>query len=70
MTLNTGVPRRPRWPTRSHETSTLFVNCLAVCHCVSAIRGGSPQSRDEDSGIVRLRYATIIVRDYDEALRW
>jgi len=31
---------------------------------------GLRQSRDEDSEIVRLRYATIIVRDYDEALRW
>jgi hypothetical protein len=31
---------------------------------------GLPQSRDQDSGIVRPRYATTIVRDYDEALRW
>jgi catechol 2,3-dioxygenase-like lactoylglutathione lyase family enzyme len=29
-----------------------------------------PQSQDENPGIVRLRYATIVVPDYDEALRW
>src|SRR5437667_4124067 len=28
------------------------------------------QSADRDLGIVRLRYVTIVVRDYDEALRW
>ncbi len=27
-------------------------------------------SGDRDLGIVRLRYVTIIVRDYDEALKW
>jgi catechol 2,3-dioxygenase-like lactoylglutathione lyase family enzyme len=30
----------------------------------------SPQSPAEDPGIVRLRYATIVVPNYDEALRW
>jgi catechol 2,3-dioxygenase-like lactoylglutathione lyase family enzyme len=29
-----------------------------------------PQSRAEDPGVVRLRYATIVVPNYDEALRW
>jgi len=29
-----------------------------------------PQSADRDLGIVRLRYATIVVPDYDEALHW
>jgi len=28
------------------------------------------QSGDKDLGIVRLRYVTIVVRDYDEALKW
>jgi catechol 2,3-dioxygenase-like lactoylglutathione lyase family enzyme len=28
------------------------------------------QSAGSDLGIVRLRYATIVVRDYDEALHW
>ena len=28
------------------------------------------QSADRDLGIVRLRYVTIIVRNYDEALKW
>ena len=28
------------------------------------------QSKGRDLGIVRLRYATIVVRDYDQALRW
>ena len=28
------------------------------------------QSGDRDLGIVRLRYVTIVVRDYDEALKW
>ena len=28
------------------------------------------QSQAEDPGIVRLRYATIVVPNYDEALRW
>jgi catechol 2,3-dioxygenase-like lactoylglutathione lyase family enzyme len=28
------------------------------------------QSPAEDPGILRLRYATIVVPDYDEALRW
>lgn len=28
------------------------------------------QSSDNDLGIVRLRYVTIVVRDYDEALNW
>jgi catechol 2,3-dioxygenase-like lactoylglutathione lyase family enzyme len=29
-----------------------------------------PQSQAEDPGIVRVRYATIVVPNYDEALRW
>jgi catechol 2,3-dioxygenase-like lactoylglutathione lyase family enzyme len=29
-----------------------------------------PQSAPEDPGVLRLRYATIVVPDYDEALRW
>lgn len=29
-----------------------------------------PQSLPENPGIVRLRYATIVVPNYDEALRW
>lgn len=29
-----------------------------------------PQSQAESPGIVRLRYATIVVPNYDEALRW
>jgi catechol 2,3-dioxygenase-like lactoylglutathione lyase family enzyme len=29
-----------------------------------------PQSQTENPGIVRLRYATIVVPNYDEALRW
>ena len=33
-----------------------------------AITFASPN--DRDLGIVRLRYATIVVRDYDEALNW
>ena len=28
------------------------------------------QSAPEDPGVLRLRYATIVVPDYDEALRW
>ena len=28
------------------------------------------QSADRDLGIVRVRYVTIVVRDYDEALKW
>jgi hypothetical protein len=28
------------------------------------------QSADRDLGIVRVRYVTIVVRDYDEALHW
>src|SRR6266404_5389137 len=28
------------------------------------------QSADRDLGIVRLRYVTIVVRNYDEALKW
>jgi len=28
------------------------------------------QATDNDLGIVRLRYVTIVVRDYDEALNW
>jgi len=28
------------------------------------------QSGEKDLGIVRLRYATIVVRDYDQALHW
>jgi catechol 2,3-dioxygenase-like lactoylglutathione lyase family enzyme len=28
------------------------------------------QSQPEDPGVVRVRYATIVVPDYDEALRW
>lgn len=28
------------------------------------------QAADRDLGIVRLRYVTIVVRDYDEALHW
>lgn len=31
---------------------------------------GVSQSGDRDLGIVRLRYVTIVVRDYDEALKW
>jgi uncharacterized glyoxalase superfamily protein PhnB len=30
----------------------------------------SAQSGERDLGIVRLRYATIVVRDYDQALNW
>jgi uncharacterized glyoxalase superfamily protein PhnB len=30
----------------------------------------SSQSGERDLGIVRLRYATIVVRDYDQALKW
>ena len=30
----------------------------------------SAQSGDRDLGILRLRYVSIVVRDYDEALRW
>ena len=29
-----------------------------------------PQSPAENPGIVRLRYATIVVPNYDDALRW
>jgi len=29
-----------------------------------------PQSAQEDPGVLRLKYATIVVPDYDEALRW
>lgn len=29
-----------------------------------------PQPGDSDLGIVRIRYVTIVVRDYDEALKW
>lgn len=29
-----------------------------------------PQAAEENPGIVRLRYATIVVPNYDEALRW
>ncbi len=29
-----------------------------------------PQSTPEDPGVLRLKYATIVVPDYDEALRW
>lgn len=29
-----------------------------------------PQSQAENPGILRLRYATIVVPNYDEALRW
>src|SRR5256886_14616191 len=28
------------------------------------------QSENKDLGIVRVRYVTIVVRDYDEALNW
>ena len=28
------------------------------------------QSDEKDLGVVRLKYATVVVRDYDEALRW
>lgn len=31
---------------------------------------GSSQTDSKDLGIVRLRYVTIVVRDYDEALNW
>lgn len=31
---------------------------------------GVSQSDDKDLGIVRLRYVTIVVRDYDQALKW
>jgi predicted enzyme related to lactoylglutathione lyase len=31
---------------------------------------GRAQSADRDLGILRVRYVTIVVRDYDEALRW
>lgn len=31
---------------------------------------GVSQSDDRDLGIVRLRYVTIVVRDYDKALKW
>jgi catechol 2,3-dioxygenase-like lactoylglutathione lyase family enzyme len=30
----------------------------------------APQAADKDPGIVRLRYVTIVVRDYDQALKW
>jgi catechol 2,3-dioxygenase-like lactoylglutathione lyase family enzyme len=29
-----------------------------------------PQSTPEDPGVLRLKYATIVVPDYDQALRW
>lgn len=29
-----------------------------------------PQSQAESPDVVRLRYATVVVPDYDEALRW
>lgn len=29
-----------------------------------------PQAGDRDLGIVRIRYVSIVVRDYDEALQW
>lgn len=33
-------------------------------------RTAYPQPQSENPGIVRLRYATIVVPNYDEALRW
>jgi catechol 2,3-dioxygenase-like lactoylglutathione lyase family enzyme len=30
----------------------------------------APQSADRDPGIVRLRYVSIVVRDYEQALKW
>ncbi|MDD5544796.1 MAG: VOC family protein [Acidobacteriia bacterium] len=45
---------------------------LAVLLFSATMLSGSvfAQPRPEDPGIVRLRYATIVVPNYDEALRW
>jgi uncharacterized glyoxalase superfamily protein PhnB len=34
---------------------------VGFCYC---------QSDEKDLGVVRLKYATVVVRDYDEALHW
>lgn len=47
--------------------------CLMFALLLSAMLPSAtnyPQSPAEDPGVVRLRYATIVVPNYNEALRW
>jgi Glyoxalase/Bleomycin resistance protein/Dioxygenase superfamily len=52
----------------SKKSSLGIVVLLAAVFCIPTI--SVSQSVDRDLGIVRLRYVTIVVRDYDEALKW
>lgn len=47
----------------------LLFAVLLVASMLLAVPAFS-QSEGTDLGIVRLRYATVVVRDYDQALRW
>jgi catechol 2,3-dioxygenase-like lactoylglutathione lyase family enzyme len=47
-----------------------WVMCALLFGAILASWTAFPQSQAEDPGIVRLRYATIVVPNYDEALRW
>jgi catechol 2,3-dioxygenase-like lactoylglutathione lyase family enzyme len=47
------------------------VTCVGLLFTAMLLAvSGYAQSGGGDSGIVRLRYVTIVVRDYDEALKW
>jgi catechol 2,3-dioxygenase-like lactoylglutathione lyase family enzyme len=52
----------------SKKSSLGIVVLLVAVFCIPTI--SVSQSGDRDLGIVRLRYVTIVVRDYDEALKW
>jgi hypothetical protein len=47
-----------------------FTFALALLGLILPLVLAFPQSGSKDLGIIRLRYATIVVRDYDQALHW
>ena len=54
----------------NEHTEISLRNCGSAAGCGSASSDHGLQSADRDLGIVRLRYVTIVVRNYDEALKW
>jgi uncharacterized glyoxalase superfamily protein PhnB len=47
-----------------------FLTFAVVFAPMLLVAVAASQSSERDLGIVRLRYATIVVRDYDKALNW
>jgi catechol 2,3-dioxygenase-like lactoylglutathione lyase family enzyme len=52
---------------RMHSRHYTLLLLLAAMLLPTRVRA---QSTDRDLGVLRIRYVTIVVRDYDEALRW